>query len=98
MDDLESSLFIRISGTQVSVVSAHSLLPCVLYSNVRDLENTKRQCERLVFAERLEQARDERCSNDLEFLGRGVEEFDGSRVAVFSVEVRKVFIVRTLIE
>ena len=96
MYNLEPALLVRIGGTQVSVVSRHAFFTGILNGNVGAFKDSEGQGERLVFTQCLQESRHERCAYDLEFLCCRVEEFDGGRVAVLSVQVGKVFVVRAL--
>lgn len=96
MYNLEPALLVRIGGTQVSVVSRHAFFTGILDGNVGAFKDSEGQGECLVFTQRLQESRHERCANNLEFLRRRIEEFDGGRVAVLSVQIGKVFVVRAL--
>lgn len=95
VDDLETSLLVRIQRSGVPVVACFTFLSAVLHRDVRSLEDFERQSQGLVFTQGLEQTGKKRCSDDLEFGSGGVGELDGGAL-ILVVEPSKVLVMRAL--
>ncbi len=93
---LEPALLVAIDGTESPCVLGPADLVWRLHRNVRDLKNAEWQRVRAVFPQRLEQAGEEGCPDDLVLGGGGVLQPDGIVAGVFPVEGGEIVVVRAL--